>query len=195
MSDAILKRIAKGIDRLATQQDELCERIGALEAAVARSDSGGPGASRDEVITLLDGFRAGEELGGKSIGAWVDVCTTDCVRGALRTIQRRESMHAELLEQRLRELGAEPRHEIPAADVAQAMAELGSTERSDAEKLLGFATRFPDADALLQPICDVADRLDHDPETQWLLRSIVQDERSTVELVHEACAMLNPQAA
>ena len=74
---------------------------------------------------------------------------------------------AELLEQRLREVGAEPQHEIPAADVAQAMAELGSTERSDAEKLLDFATRFPDADVLLKPICDVADRLDHDPETQY----------------------------
>jgi len=195
MSDAILDRIAKGIDRISRQQDALCGRLDALEAAVARSSGGQGGASRDEVIQLLDAFRAGEALGGRSIAAWVEVCTTDCVRGALRTIQRREAMHAELLEQRLRELGAEPRHEIPAAEVAQAIAELGSTERSDAEKLLDFANRFPDADALLKPICDVADRLDHDPETQWLLRSIVQDERSTVELVHEACALLNPQAA
>ena len=40
----------------------------------------------------------------------------------------------------------------------------------------------------------MADRLDHGQETQWLLR-IVQDERSTLDLVHEACALLNPQAA
>ena len=193
MSDAVLKRIEKGIKDLAAQQEAICERLGNLEGRVSAAVGGA--ASRDEVIQLLDGFRAGEALGAASIGAWIDVCTTDCVRGALRTIQQREAMHSVLLEQRLRELGAEPSFEIPAEDVEKAMKGLGSTEKSDAEKLLEFATKYPDADALLKPILDVADRLDHDQETQWLLRTIVQDERSTLAVIHEACAMLNPQAA
>jgi len=194
MSEAALKRIEKGIAQLATQQEAICERLAAVEGHVAKTASGFA-ATHDEVVQLLDGFRAGEALGEASIGAWIDVCTTDCVRGALRTIQQREGMHAKLLEQRLRALGAEPKVEIPAADVEQAMKGLGSTEQSDAQKLLEFAQRFPDPDLLLKPIYDMADRLDHDQETQWLLRSIAQDERSTVALVHEACALLNPQAA
>lgn len=194
MSDAALERIERGIANLADQQESICARLEALEGRVANS-SATPSASRKEVIQLLDGFRAGEALGAASIGAWIDVCTTDCVRGALRTIQQREAMHAHLLEERLRALGAEPTIEIPPAEVEKAMKGLGGIEQTDAQKLLDFVQRFPDADQLLQPIFDMADRLDDDQETQWLLRSIAQDERSTVELVHEACAMLNPQVA
>jgi len=186
MSEVTLERIEKGIGELAKQQEAICERLAALEGCVAQAVGGA--ASREEVIQLLDAFRAGE-------AAWIDVCTTDCVRGTLRTIQQREGMHARLLEQRLRELGAEPTFEIPAADVEAAMKDLGSTQKSDAQKLLEFATKYPDADVLLKPICDVTDRLDHDQETQWLLRTIIQDERSTLAVVHEACALLNPQAA
>jgi hypothetical protein len=193
MSDSSLKRIEAGIKNLAAQQEAICTRLEALEAQVSKA-AGGTGATREEVVQLLDGFRAGEALGAASIGGWLFVCTTDGVRGALRTIQQREGMHAKLLEERLRALGAEPTIEIPAEDVEQAMKNLGSTEQSDAQKLLDFAQRFPDPDLLLKPIYDMADRLDHDQETQWLLRSIAQDERSTVDLVHEACALLNPQA-
>ncbi len=194
MSEAALKRIEKGIANLATQQEAICERLIALEGRVATA-AGGSAATHDEVIQLLDGFRAGEALGAASICAWIEVCTTDCVRGALRTIHQREAMHAVLLEERMRALGAEPKVEIPTAEVEKAMKSLGSTEQTDAQKLLDFAERTPDADLLLKPIYDMADRLDHDQETQWLLRSIAQDEQSTVALIHEACALLNPQAA
>ncbi len=192
MSDAALKRIEKGIKALAAQQEAISERLASLEGRVARAS--GQGASRKEVVQLLDGFRAGEALGADSIEAWLEVCTTDCVRGALRTIQQREAMHARLLEERLRELGATPTIEIPAEEVERAMKGLGGTEQTDAQKLLDFTRRFPDADAALKPIHDMADRLDDDQETQWLLRSIAQDERATITLVHEACAMLNPDA-
>jgi hypothetical protein len=193
MSEVSLKRIEKGIRELATQQKAICERLAALESRVSQTTGGV--VARDEVIELLDAFRAGEALGAASIGAWIDVCTQDCVRGALRTIQQREAMHARLLEERLRELGAEPTFEIPAAEVERAMKDLGSTQKSDAQKLLEFSQKFPDADVLLKPLCDMLARLDHDQETQWLLRTIVQDERSTLAAVHEACALLNPQAA
>jgi hypothetical protein len=37
----------------------------------------------------------------------------------------------------------------------------------------------------------MADRLDDDPETQSLLRTIAQDERSTLEFFQQACQLLN----
>jgi hypothetical protein len=193
MSDTVLKRIEKGIKDLALQQDAICERLEALEGRVSQAVGGG--ASRKEVIALLDGFRAGEALGSAAFGAWIEVCTTDCVRGALRTIQQREDMHARLLEDRMCALGAEPAHEIPAEQAETFVKSLGSTQRSDAAKLLELAKQFADPDALLKPICDMADRLDHDQETQWLLRSILQDERSTLALINETCALMNPEAA
>jgi DNA-binding ferritin-like protein len=112
------------------------------------------------------------------------------VRGALRTIQMREGSHAQLLEQRIKELGGSPTAEVPQAIYDAAMESSASTEKSDIEKLQEFVARFPDIDAALKPIHDLADRLDHDQETQSLLRTIVQDERSTLEFLNEACQQL-----
>jgi hypothetical protein len=47
------------------------------------------------------------------------------------------------------------------------------------------------ADAALRPIFDRADRLDRDQVTQSLLRTIARDERSTLESLREACALLD----
>ena len=65
-------------------------------------------------------------------------------------------------------------------------------DKSDAQKVLEFVKQFPDVDQALKPIYDLANRLDHDQETQSLLRTIAQDERSTLEFLGEACALLNP---
>ncbi len=67
------------------------------------------------------------------------------------------------------------------------MESLASAEKTDIQKLQEFISRFPDIDVAFKPILDLADRLDHDPETQSLLRTIVQDERSTLEFLNEAC--------
>ena len=90
MSDAAIKRIEKAIRRLGEQQDQVLERLSRLEA----SPSGSAGASTDETLLFLDQFRAGEALGEASLGAWIAVSTTDCLRGGLRTVQQREGMHA-----------------------------------------------------------------------------------------------------
>jgi hypothetical protein len=186
MSDAALKRIQKQLEKLLDQQTEICQRIEALETQAVAAAA----PTRAEVVQILDGFRVGETLGEVSIGAWLEVCRTDCVRGALRTIQQREGMHARLLGARLCELGAEL-SEIPDEAREQAIKQLGSTKKTDAEKISDFAEQFPDPEALLKPLSDLADRLDADQETQWLLRAILQDERSTLNLIHEADRMLN----
>jgi hypothetical protein len=104
----------------------------------------------------------------------------------------REGMHARLLEQRIKELGGSPTHEVPLEVHEQVMRDAGDAEKPDAQKVLEFVQRFPDPQAALKPIHDMADRLDHDPETQSLLRTIAQDECATLEFLKEACTALNP---
>jgi hypothetical protein len=190
MSDAALKRIEKAVQRLAAQQNEICERIAGIEMRVAGlGEAAGP--SRDEVISFLDQFRAGEALGEASLGAWIEVCTTPCLRGGLRTVQTREGSHARLLAQRIKELGGSPSHEVPDAIHETTMRDAGSTEKSDGEKLKAFVERFPDIDGALAPIHALADGLGDDQETAFLLRTIAQDERSSLEFFQEACALLD----
>ena len=189
MSEAALKRIEKAIAKLADQQVEICQQVAKLESRIA---AGSDAANTDETIKFLDQFRAGEALGEASLGAWCEVSTTPCVKGGLRTIQAREGSHARLLEQRIKELGGSPSFEIPDAVFNRAMERVADTSKTDAEKVLAFVSQFPDCDAALKPIHDMADRLDHDQETQSLLRTIIQDERSTLEWFAEACAQLNP---
>ncbi len=187
MSDAALKRIEKAIEKLAEQQNALCTAIGEIQTQI-----GAPKASRDEVISFLDRFRAIEALGEASLGAWIEVSTTPCLKGGLRTVQMREGMHARLLEQRIKALGGSPEYEVPDAVHDAVMSGAASTDKSDAEKVKEFVAQFPDIDKALKPIYDIADKLDDDQETQSLLRTIVQDERSTLEFLNEACALLNP---
>ena len=188
MSKAALDKIEKTLTTLANQQSEICERIAGLERAIGSQSA--PDAGK--LIQFLDQFRAGEALGEASLGAWVEVCDTPCLKGGLRTVQAREGSHARLLEARMKELGGSPCFEIPDAIYEQAMKESASRELSDAEKVMNFVTRFPDCDAALQPIFEMADSQDGDPETQSLLRTIAADERATLEFLHEACALLNP---
>jgi hypothetical protein len=180
-----LARIEKTLEQICAQQQELCARIDRLETAPSGR------ASQEELVAFLDQFRAGEALGEASLGAWIEVSDMACVKGGLRTVQQREGMHARLLEARLKELGATPSFEIPEAVYEQTMTGAGDPDKKDADKLADFIQRFPDVDAAIQPILDMADKLDHDPETQYLLRTIAQDERSTLEFIQDACALLN----
>jgi len=191
MSDSTLKRIKKTLSRLDRRQEELADRLARLEGQLASSS---PAPSTEEVIGFLDQFRAGEALGNASLGAWIAVCSTECLRGGLRTVQMREGFHAKLLEERIKELGGTPSFEVPQALQESVMQGSASTDKSDAEKVQEFVSRFPDVDAALAPIHTLADRLDADPETQSLLRTIAQDERSTLEFLHDACRQLNPEA-
>ena len=187
MSTAALKRIETCLEQLSEQQGEICSRLAKLEESLAAKPQ--KSASRKELLTFLDGFRAGEALGEASLGAWIEVCTTDAVRGALRTVQQREGMHARLLEARLKELGGSPKIEIPEARYTQTMEAVGTPDKSDLEKLQAFTERFPDPDAVIQPILDMAGRAD--AETGALLRTIAQDERATLVCLGELCAELS----
>jgi len=186
MSDKTLSRIEKTLE-------EVCGQLAALNARVDALAASAPAgaATPEEVIRFLDQFRAGEALGEASTAAWVEVSDVDCVRGGLRVVQHREGMHARLLEERIKQLGGSCNFEIPDEIYNGAMKDSGNKKKGDAKKVLAFVERFGDCDKALQPIFDLADRLDHDPETQSLLRTIAQDERSTIEFFNDACALLN----
>lgn len=190
------KRIEKSLAKLARQQEEIGARLARLEAGLAAAGAAAGGAagaaSREETLAFLDQFRAAEALGEASVGAWIAVCGTECLRGGLRTVQMREGSHARLLEERIKELGGSPSFELPEAVQRSTMEGAASAETPDARKVKDFVARFPDPDAAVAPIHALADRLDADPETQSLLRTIAQDERATLEFLYEACALLNP---
>ena len=182
-----LKKIEKALGKIGQQQEEILARLDRLEAGSGSDES----MSHEALISFLDQFRAGEALGEASLGAWIEVSDVACVKGGLRTVQQREGMHARLLEARLKELGATPTFEMPQAVYDQTMQSAGDPNKSDPEKVADFVKQFPDVDAAIQPILDIADKLDHDPETQFMLRTIAQDERSTLEFLQDACQLLN----
>ena len=183
-----LDRIEKTLEAVCTEIQTLRSQVDTLVAA-GTAEAAAP--SREEIIRFLDGFRAGEALGEASLGAWIEVSDVACVKGGLRTIQQREGFHSRLLEARVKELGGTCTAEMPQDVFEGAMKQLADTEKGDAQKVLEFVERFSDVDESLKGIHDFADRLDSDPETQSLLRTIAQDERSTLVWLQEACQQLN----
>jgi hypothetical protein len=187
--DDSLKKIIATLDRLERGQQAICERLGAIEGRPGSDAASLDGA--EKALAFLDQFRAGESLGAASLGAWIGVCGDDALRGSVRVIEMRESFHARLLEERIKALGGSVSAEIPEAQFAAVMESTGGTKMSDAQKLQGFVAQFPDCDAALAPIFEQADALDGDPETQALLRTIAQDERSTLECLAAHCERLS----
>lgn len=189
---AVLARIEEALCKVAAQQDVIRKEVGSLSKRVdvLAARTGAP-ASRAETIRFLDRFRAGEAFGEISTGVWMEASNVACVKGGLRVVQQREGMHARLLAERLQQLGGECRREVPHETQDKILRFLGDKEKGDAVKVHDFVKNNGDAEKALAPIYEIACRLDHDPETQSLLRTIAQDERSTIEFMNEACKLLN----
>jgi hypothetical protein len=167
-TEKFLARLEEMLSQVVRQQEAICaelvsmrERVDGLAEPRSTPATGAP--ARAELLRFLDRFRAGEALGAATTQAWIAVSDVACVKGGLHVVAEREGMHARLLDACLRAHGGTPRYEIPEAV----------------------------CDAAMKPIYDMADRLDDDPETQALLRTIAQDERSTLEFFQQACKLLN----
>lgn len=187
MSDATLKRIEKTLGTICEQQAQICERLDHLEERVANPSA----ATRKEAMDFLDKFGAGEAFGEELFGAWIAVSDTDCLRGGLRTIQMREGMHSHLLHARLKELGGTPSFEYDDSVREAAMKTFGTVDMTDAQKLSTIMSQFASADDVLVELTDLSARLTNDLETQSLLQTIEQDERSTLAFLQGACELLN----
>lgn len=185
MSDRQLNKIEKILTQICEQQTEICNRIEQLEARV------GGAPTREETVAFLDQYRAAEAHAENWIGAWIDNCQVECLRGGLRSVQMREAIHARLLGERIKELGGSPQHELPEAEQERLLTQFGGTKCSDAEKVAALIEEFGDVEKALAPLITFTDRLDNDQETQFLMRTILQDERSSVAFLTDACKLLN----
>ncbi len=188
MSDKQLAKIEKLLAQVCEQQGALCAQIETLEGRMAKLSNE---PTCEETVTFLDEYRAQESFAATWINAWIDVSDTACVRGGLRTVQQREASHAQLLEERIKELGGTCSAEVPRADRDRFMKDFGGTACGDVEKLQTLMKEFASADDLLKPLRDFTDRLDGDPETQYLMRTILQDEVSSLQFLNDACELLS----
>jgi len=150
------------------------------------------GSEREMIMQLLDEFRCRENFAAEYLNRWIDVSDQECARGGLRVVQQREAYHARVLEDRLRELGGIPQCSVSAERREQDLAFYASREKTDAEKLLAVASRITDPAQTLKYITSVIDQIQEDQQSKELLRSLVQDEVSSITWLKEACALLNP---
>jgi bacterioferritin (cytochrome b1) len=150
------------------------------------------GSEREMIMELLDEFRCRENFAAEYLDRWIAVSDQECARGGLRVVQQREAYHARVLEDRLRELGGTPQCTVPAERRDKDLALYASAEKTDAEKLLALAGRITDPAQTLKYITDVIDQIQEDQQSKELLRSLVQDEMSSITWLKEACALLNP---
>ena len=146
---------------------------------------------REMVMHLLDEFRCGENFASEYLNRWIEVSDQECVKGGLRAVQQRETYHAQLLEARLRELGGIPQCTVPAERREQELAFYTSTEKNDVEKLQSIAARLKDPAAVLKPFTDVIDQIQEDQHSKELLRSLIDDEMSSVKWLLGACEALS----
>jgi len=150
------------------------------------------GSEREMIMQLLDEFRCRENFAAEYLDRWVAVSDQECARGGLRVVQQREAYHAQVLEARLRELGGIPQCSVPTERRDSELAFYSSTDKNDAEKLLSIASRITDPAQALKYITDVIDQIQEDQQSKELLRSLVQDEISSITWLKEACTLLNP---
>jgi len=140
----------------------------------------GPEPEREWVIRFLDDLRAAEAASAEVLAAWIAVCALDGLRGGLRVIAEREAAHAELLAERLGEMGVAPSAVLAEPMRAAALERFGSERVSDEQKLAALLARYPDDTSATRPITEVLDRLHHDPETREILRLVAEGEAATV---------------
>jgi hypothetical protein len=137
-------------------------------------------ADRRDAVRFLDALRAAEAASAEVLEAWIAVCTLDGLRGGLRAIAEREAGHAELIEERLRELGEPCTAILPEPVLAAALARFGSSAITDEEKLTLFLSRYPDDATATRPFTAMIERLEDDTATRELLHLVVDGELATL---------------
>jgi hypothetical protein len=150
---------------------------------------------REMIMHLLDEFRCAENFAAEYLNRWIAVSDLECVKGGLRVIQQREAYHAQILEARLRELGGIPQCTVPAERREKELAFYASTDLKDIDKLRSIAARVKDPAAVLKPITDVIAQIEEDQQSKELLRSLVDDEMSSIKWLLEACQTLSEARA
>ena len=187
----LLKAYRKGLI-----SDELfAEQMKDLNGARRYAYNGTTHTTESEMIMhLLDEFRCGENFASEYLNRWIAVSDQECVKGGLRTVQQRETFHAQLLEARLRELGGVPQCTVPVERREKELQFYASAEKKDLEKLQSIAARIKDPAQVLKPITDVIDQIQDDQQSKELLRTLIDDEMSSIKWLLQACQTLSAAA-
>ena len=187
----LLKAYRKGLI-----SDELfAEQMKDLNGARRYAYNGTSHATESEMVMhLLDEFRCGENFGSEYLNRWIAVSDQECVKGGLRTVQQRETFHAQLLEARLRELGGVPQCTVPVERREKELQFYASAEKKDLDKLQSIAARIKDPAQVLKPITDVIDQIQEDQQSKELLRTLIDDEMSSIKWLLQACQTLSAAA-
>lgn len=146
---------------------------------------------KELVLAVLDEFRCGEDFAAEYLNRWVEVSDQECVKGGLRVVQQREAYHAQILEERLRELGGSPQCTVPDERREKDMSFFASTDSNDLEKLQSLAAQLKDPVEILKPLTDAIDQIQDDQHSKELLGSLVDDEMSSVKWLMGACETLS----
>ena len=148
---------------------------------------------KELVLGILDEFRCAEDFAAEYLNRWVEVSDQECVKGGLRVVQQREAYHAQILEERLRELGGSPQCSVPAERREKELPFFASTDSNDIEKLQSITAQLKDKDVaeILKPLTDAIDQIQDDQHSKELLGSLVDDEMSSVKWLMGACETLS----
>jgi len=147
----------------------------------------------DAVMKFLETVSAAETNGGDTVRAWLEVCTTDCIRGGLKMVAERESYHGRAFAGRLTELGG-TMPDRNTEEFRKNVAYLRDTKVSDIAKLKRGAERFPNPDETIRPIFEFAASLKEDLQTKEMVQLFAEDELSTLKWQKAAWAALKPTA-
>ena len=149
-------------------------------------------SEREAVVKFLETVSAAETNGGDTVRAWLEVCTTDCIRGGLKMVAERESYHGRAFAARLEELGGTMPNRMN-DEFKKNLAYLRDTKVSDLAKLKRGAERFPNPDETIRPLFEFAASLKEDLQTKEMVQLFAEDELSTLKWQKGAWAALKPK--
>jgi len=147
-------------------------------------------SEREAVMRFLETVSPAETNGGEAIRKWLEVCTTECIRGGLQMVAEREAYHGRAFERRLKELGGTFVNK-PTEEHTKSLAYLGNASVSDLEKLQRGAKRFPNPDETIRPLFEFAELLKEDLQTKEMVNLFAQDELSTLKWQNALCEKLS----
>jgi hypothetical protein len=144
---------------------------------------------RDAIVAYIQRVRNGEAAGAAALANWAGVCKTDCMRSGLRTIAEREAYHVRVMDQKLKDLGAQcERSGDPELD--QFVAMQSDPNIGDLDKLRRIVSSFGNPDEIIKPIHDFVNLIREDLDAKEMLALWAEDEYSSLKrFVHAFTAL------
>ena len=188
--DRLLRLYRKGAiseESLLDQLEQVADESDAAADPPPNKESSNGSAARDlaDLALLLDEFRAAEASGAETLSRWAEQSDDPELVGGLRVLAAREYGHAVLLEHRLRELGQEPRAEIPAW-LAGFNKALVADDSTDVERLGALVSQFSDDDRTAERIDQAIQIAGDDGLTREVLVAIKAEELASIDWLRDA---------